>query len=55
MRDQVTQRRAKFVPSQFAFQATRTDGGLMDQFDEWLSRIEVAYARTRGSSSSRVV
>lgn len=42
-RDQVTRRRAKFVPGQFAYQPTRADGQLMDQFDEWLSRI-ICYA-----------
>ncbi len=42
-RDAATRRRAKFVPGQFAYQPTRPDGQLTDQFDEWLSRI-ICYA-----------
>lgn len=43
MSNPAIRRRAKFVPGQFAFQPTRGDAQLMDQYDEWLVRI-ICYA-----------
>lgn len=41
--NQAARRHAKFVPGGLMFQPTRTENGLLDQFDEWLARI-VCYA-----------
>lgn len=37
--DSVRRRKLKFIPGGVAFQATRNDQALVDQFDEWLARV----------------